>query len=112
MAAGHGDYAHVPLFLSLVADTTRIEVWGGTLKPRMLWSVPWSNILNLRIGATFDGRGAYQCLEFELRAPRSELVQLVVTGRGLGGLGAIEGEPLQELATELSSLKPNQAAGK
>jgi len=109
MAAGHGDNAHVPLFLTLVADMTRIEVWGGMLRPRMLWSIPWSDISNLRLGATFDGRGAYECLEFELRAPQSELLQLVVTGRGLGGLRAIEGEQLEELATELSDLRPKSS---
>ena len=104
LATVHGDIARVPLFLALVADRSRIEVWGGMMKPRIIWSSEWSNLSDLRVGAIFDGRQAYECLEFELRAPGSDLVQLVVTGRGLCGLGAIEGEPLQDMVGELVDL--------
>jgi hypothetical protein len=75
------------------------------VKPRIIWSTDWSNLSYVDTGAMFDGRQAYQCLEFGLRAPEDEIVQLVVTGRGLSGLGAIEGEPLERLVSEITDLK-------
>jgi hypothetical protein len=94
IATAHGHVAHVPFLLELVADQRGIEVWGGMVKPRIIWSTDWSNLSYVDTGAMFDGR-----------TPEDEIVQLVVTGRGLGGLGAIEGEPLERLVSEITDLK-------
>jgi hypothetical protein len=110
LARASRDATHVPLFLALVADPAGLEVWGGMVKPRLIWSSEWSNLSDLRVGATFDGRQAYQCLEFELRDPQRVQVQFVVTGRGVSGLGAVEGERLQALVTELSELRPTSTS--
>jgi hypothetical protein len=100
-----GDVERVPRFLALIADRTGVEVWGGIASPRIIWSSDWPNVSDLRIGGTFDGRQAYECLELQLLDPANDVVPFVVTGRGWGGMGAIEGEPLQGLAIKLNDLR-------
>lgn len=100
---GHDD--ETPYFLSLIVDTNALEIWGGLFRLRCVLGIDWSEIGDVRVGATMDGRQAYECLEIDLPGATPSTMPIVVTGRGLGGFGAIEGSTLEALVAELNQAR-------